>query len=145
MKLFARVILYECTDFVEEQLGIVRLIERCFTCFDTVQSALVDEILQFLVRRAPRCVCVFADSVDRPGLTKRFSNRSDALALIVSVQDWTSSREDSDMLSTSIESVRIVLPHIFAPSQIYKICPAVIARSSIHVRVVRSASRSRES
>ena len=61
---------------------------------------MVDEILEFLVGRAPSGVGLLADPVDRPQFAKRLGDRSNASrALIDSVHVWTPSRGNSDCLA----------------------------------------------
>jgi len=60
----ARVLLDERTDFLEEQARVVRLVARGLAGLDATQLALVDEILKFLVGRAPGGVGLLADLVN---------------------------------------------------------------------------------
>jgi hypothetical protein len=58
------VFLNERADLLEEQARVVRLVARRLTGLDAAQLAFVDEILEFLVGRAPGGVGLLADLVN---------------------------------------------------------------------------------
>ena len=64
VQLLARVLFDERADLREEQARVVRLIARGLARLDAAQLALVDEILKFLVGRAPGGVGLLADPVN---------------------------------------------------------------------------------